>query len=92
MLILLLTIIFLSHFIMRHILPPLQKLQDGAEEIKNGNLQVQLPHTAHDEFEKPLAMFNVMTAALHLLWKRRPRRSRPGRNCSPASLTISARR
>lgn len=64
-LILLLTIIFLSHFIMRHILPPLQKLQDGAEEIKNGNLQVQLHHTAHDEFEKPLAMFNVMTAALH---------------------------
>ena len=54
----------LSRFIVRKIISPLRQLQEGAEEIQKGNLDVQLHHVGHDEFTPSLRAFNMMSRKL----------------------------
>lgn len=55
---------FLSHFMLRHILPPLRSLKEGTEQINDGNLKLQLYHDADDEFKPVVDSFNLMTKKL----------------------------
>ncbi|WP_307972698.1 HAMP domain-containing sensor histidine kinase [uncultured Dialister sp.] len=51
---------FLSRFIIRRILAPLKELERGAEEVRKGNLAVQLGYDRNDEFTPAIETFNVM--------------------------------
>lgn len=55
---------FLSRFIVRKIISPLKQLQEGAEKIQNGDLDVHLVHQGHDEFTPSLQAFNMMSQKL----------------------------
>ena len=52
---------FLSRFIIGRILMPLKELERGAEEVRKGNLAVQLDYDRNDEFTPAIETFNVMT-------------------------------
>lgn len=62
--ILILTVIFLSNFIIQHILPPLARLKAGADQISQGNLPVHVEHEEGDEFKPVVEAFNIMSTAL----------------------------
>lgn len=51
---------FLSRFIIGRILMPLKELERGAEEVRKGNLAVQLDYHRNDEFTPAIETFNVM--------------------------------
>lgn len=51
---------FLSRFIIGRILMPLKELERGAEEVRKGNLAVQLDYDRNDEFTPAIETFNVM--------------------------------
>lgn len=51
---------FLSRFIIGRILMPLKELERGAEEVRKGNLTVQLDYDRNDEFTPAIETFNVM--------------------------------
>ena len=55
---------FLSRFIVRKIISPLEQLKEGAEKIQNGDLDVHLQHQGHDEFTPSLQAFNLMSRKL----------------------------
>ena len=55
---------FLSHFILRHILQPLNALQSGAEQIREGNLGRRLAHQENDEIRPVMEAFNLMAEKL----------------------------
>lgn len=55
---------FLSRFMLRHLLPPLEALEAGAKEIRSGNLDISLSHKGRDEFTPVFDAFNVMAAEL----------------------------
>lgn len=44
LLIILLTSRFLSSFMIRHVVPPLETLKQGAMEVQEGNLSIRLVH------------------------------------------------
>lgn len=55
---------FLSLFMTRHIVPPLNHLWKGAEEIQEGNLSVRLVHKTKDEYWPVFQSFNLMAEKL----------------------------
>lgn len=62
---------FVSKFLMRHIIPPLRQLQNGAEEIEKGNLSIELKHSGNDEFKPVFTAFNRMAEELSSSLKER---------------------
>ena len=55
---------FLTAFLLRRILPPLEELKKGAEQLQKGNLSIQLEHNEKDEFYPVFRAFNVMAQKL----------------------------
>lgn len=66
LLIILLTSRFLSSFMIRHIVPPLETLKQGAMEVQEGNLSIRLVHKGNDEYRPVFRAFNLMTEKLSL--------------------------
>ena len=66
LLIILLTSRFLSSFMIRHIVPPLETLKQGAMEVQEGNLSIRLVHKGNDEYRPVFRAFNLMTEELSL--------------------------
>lgn len=66
LLIILLTSRFLSSFMIRHIVPPLETLKQGAMEVQEGNLSILLVHKGNDEYRPVFRAFNLMTEKLSL--------------------------
>jgi signal transduction histidine kinase len=56
----LLTSYLFSRFIIGRILSPLKELEQGAGEIRKGNLSVHLVHHRRDEFSPAIEAFNMM--------------------------------
>lgn len=54
----------LTRVITRRILLPLQELNDAAEQIMNGNLDVEIRNRCHDEMGRFSSAFDVMRARL----------------------------
>lgn len=60
-LLLLLFLIFITHyFIVRHILKPIKWLSEGVRQVRDGNLDYQIPVTKTDELGKLTETFNEM--------------------------------
>jgi signal transduction histidine kinase len=60
-LVLIITLIFLgTHGYLRHILRPIHLLRKGVDEIKNGNLDVEIPIERQDELGRLTEAFNDM--------------------------------
>lgn len=55
---------FLTAFLLRKILPPLEELKSGAEQLQEGNLSIQLIHEKKDEFYPVFRAFNLMARKL----------------------------
>lgn len=55
---------FLAEFMIRRILPPLDSLKRGAEQIMNGDLDIHLAHNRQDEFSPVFSAFNLMAKEL----------------------------
>lgn len=66
LLIILLTSRFLSSFMIRHIVPLLETLKQGAMEVQEGNLSIRLVHKGNDEYRPVFRAFNLMTEELSL--------------------------
>lgn len=64
LLIIFLTSRFLSSFMIRHIVPPLEKLKQGAMEVQEGNLSIRLIHKRNDEYRPVFRAFNLMAEKL----------------------------
>ncbi len=64
-LIIILTSRFLSSFMIRHIVPPLEDLKQGAAEVQAGNLSVRLTHKENDEYRPVFHSFNLMAEKLY---------------------------
>ncbi|MBR2179446.1 MAG: HAMP domain-containing histidine kinase [Selenomonadaceae bacterium] len=58
------TSFMLSRYILRHILLPLRKLRLGAENIREGNFNLQLEHSSEDEIKPVMEAFNLMVQKL----------------------------
>ena len=54
----------LSRYILRNILLPLRKLRFGAENIREGNFNLQLEHNSEDEVKPVMEAFNLMAKKL----------------------------
>lgn len=67
------TSLLLSRYILRHILLPLRKLRLGAENIRDGNFNLQLEHISEDEIKPVMEAFNLMTQKLQESGKERKR-------------------
>lgn len=55
---------FLVEFIIRRLLPPLDELRRGAEQIQQGDLDIHLEHKEKDEFTPVFSAFNLMAEEL----------------------------
>lgn len=62
---------FFSHFVLRRILQPLEGLRDGAEKIRQGNLEVKVSNRYEDEFSPVIEAFNLMAEKLSVSLKER---------------------
>ena len=60
----LVTSALLTRFIMRNILQPLNKLQAGADKIREGELDLHLEHDSDDEIKPVMEAFNLMSERL----------------------------
>jgi len=56
--------IIIAVFLVRSIILPLKKLVSGVERISAGELDIQIPESAHDEIGHLTVSFNKMTGAL----------------------------
>ena len=59
-----LTSLFLSRYLLRNILSPLHKLRRGAENIREGELELRLEHNSEDEIKPVIEAFNLMAQRL----------------------------
>lgn len=62
---------FFSHFVLRRILQPLDGLRDGAEKIRQGNLEIKVSNHYEDEFSPVIETFNLMAEKLSASLKER---------------------
>lgn len=62
---------FLADFMIRRLLPPLEDLKKGAEQIQSGDLDIHLTHEGKDEFSPVFSAFNLMAKELSASLKAR---------------------
>lgn len=80
LLIILLTSRFLSSFMIRHIVPPLETLKQGAMEVQEGNLSIRLVHKGNDEYRPVFRAFNLMTENSPCHLRNRKKKNGNGKN------------
>ena len=60
LLVVILAVVITTHSVLRRLLRPLRVLNDGVSRLSEGQLDVTLPETTHDEFGKLTRAFNGM--------------------------------